>query len=147
HCRDCHAMGWGATQTATDGAKLKSDLREFYAAFFSEDTATRFIFPADDATPPNARKFERRHACIECGVVNTYETRECTHCGSDRLLLVDIARNLKHGRRNGAPFTRSHHDCPYCEGDRTLTIVGSQAASLASVGVGQLFGTKYNTDK
>jgi DEAD/DEAH box helicase domain-containing protein len=147
HCRDCHAMGWGATQTATDGAKLKSDLREFYAAFFGEDTATRFIFPADDATPPNPLKFERRRACIECGVVNTLESSECTHCGCEKLLLVDIARNLKHGRRNGAPLTKSHHDCPYCEGDRTLTIVGSQAASLASVGVGQLFGTKYNTDK
>lgn len=147
HCRDCHAMGWGATQTATDGAKLKSDLREFYAAFFGEDTATRFIFPADDATPANARKFERRRACIECGVVNTLETSECAHCGSDRLLVVDIARNLRDSRRNGVQFKKSHHDCPYCEGDRTLTIVGSQAASLASVGVGQLFGTKYNADK
>jgi len=147
HCRDCHAMGWGATQTATDGAKLKTDLREFYAAFFAEDTATRFIFPADDAISVNGRKFERRRACMECGVVNSLETGECTHCGGGRLLLVDIARNLKHGRKNGAPFTKSHHDCPYCEGDRTLTIVGSQAASLASVGVGQLFGTKYNADK
>ncbi len=97
--------------------------------------------------PANAHKIERRRACIECGVVNTLETGECTHCGSDKLLVVDIARNLRDGRRNGVKFKKSHHDCPYCEGDRTLTIVGSQAASLASVGVGQLFGTKYNTDK
>jgi DEAD/DEAH box helicase domain-containing protein len=60
---------------------------------------------------------------------------------------VDLARNLRTSKRNGAPYTRSHHDCPYCEGDRTLTIVGSQAASLASVGLGQFFGTPYNTDK
>jgi DEAD/DEAH box helicase domain-containing protein len=147
HCRDCHAMGWGATQTATDGARLKSDLREFYAAFFSEDTATRFIFPATSDSPPNPGKFERRRACTACGVVNPQEAEECSHCGSDGLLLVDIARNLRRGHRNGAPYTRAHHDCPFCEGDRTLTIVGSQAASLASVAVGQLFGTRYNADK
>lgn len=147
HCRDCHAMGWGATQTATDGARLKSDLREFYAAFFSEDTATRFIFPADADGAPNLRKFERRRTCMECGVVNPQESGECAHCGCTSLLLVDIARNLRRGQRNGAPYTRAHHDCPYCEGDRTLTIVGSQAASLASVTVGQLFGTRFNGDK
>ncbi len=147
HCRDCHAMGWGATQTATDGAKLKTDLRTFYAAFFSEDVATRFIFPIEDGAQSSERKFERRRACTECAAIDPKESEECTHCGSNSLLLVDIARNLRHGRRNGAPYTRSHHDCPYCEGERTLTIVGSQAASLASVAVGQLFGTRYNEDK
>lgn len=147
HCRDCHAMGWGATQTATDGARLKTDLREFYAAFFSEDTATRFIFPAVGDSSPNLRKFERKQACTECGVVNPSEAGECGHCGSKALLLVDVARNLRRGQRNGAPYTRAHHDCPFCEGDRTLTIVGSQAASLASVAIGQLFGTRYNVDK
>jgi DEAD/DEAH box helicase domain-containing protein len=139
-------MGWGATQSATDGVKLGRDLREFYAAFFSEDVATRFIFPAEGPVA-DPRKFERRKVCTECGAVNPRESGECTHCGSEALLLVDIARNLRNARRNGVPYKRAHHDCPYCEGDRTLTIVGSQAASLASVAIGQLFGTRYNGDK
>lgn len=147
HCRDCHAMGWGATLTKTDGSKLKSDLQTFYAAFFSHDVSTRFIFPADASVPINLKKFERKHACSACGTLNAEQAVECSHCGSTELLLVDVASNERKGRRNGAAFTMSHHNCPYCDGDRTLTIVGSQAASLASVAVGQLFGSSYNTDK
>ncbi len=147
HCRDCHAMGWGATQTPTDGARLKPDLRTFYAAFFSEDVATRFLFPVASEDAVDIRKFERRHACTECGAMNPAGSTDCSHCGCSVLLAVDVARNLRQGRRNGAPITRAHHDCPYCEGVRTLTIVGAQAASLASVAVGQFFGTRYNTDK
>lgn len=147
HCRDCHSMGWGATLTKTEGNKLKSDLRTFYAAFFSNDVSTRFIFPVDPAVQVNPRKFERRRACSECGTLNAVTAPECSLCGSTALVLADVANNERRTRRNGADFTISHHDCPYCDGDRTLTILGSQAASLASVAVGQLFGSSYNADK
>lgn len=147
HCRDCHAMGWGGTLTKTDGAKLVSDLRSFYAAFFSHDVSVRFVFPADAEGVPNPRKFERRSLCSACGTLNQVGNTECAHCGHVPLVLVDVASNQKKARRNGATFAVSHNDCPYCEGDRTLTIVGSQAASLASVAVGQLFGSRYNSDK
>lgn len=147
HCRDCHAMGWGAVQTPTDGARLKPDLQTFYSAFFSNDVTSRFLFPASEQAPENPRKFDRKRVCTACGTLNGRENRECAHCGQPELLLVDVAQNLKRVRRNNAQLMVSHHDCPYCEGDRTLTIVGSQAASLASVSVGQLFGTRYNGDK
>jgi DEAD/DEAH box helicase domain-containing protein len=147
HCRDCHAMGWGATQTATDGAILRPDLRTFYAAFFNEDVSTRFVFPADEGVATDQREFQRKRACTQCGALNYTETAECTYCGAGDLLLVDVARNLREGRRNGAAYTRAHHDCPYCQGDRTLTIVGAQAASLASVALGRFFGSRYNSDK
>ncbi|WP_421794112.1 DEAD/DEAH box helicase [Hydrocarboniphaga effusa] len=147
HCRDCHAMGWGATQTKTDGAKLVPDLRAFYAAFFSGDVSVRFVFPTTPDAPCNARKFERRQLCAACGTLNQVGNTECAHCGSKTLVLADVATNQVRGRRNGANFVRSTNDCPFCEGERTLTIVGSQAASLASVAVGQLFGSRYNADK
>jgi len=147
HCRDCHAAGWGATLAPTDGNRLKSDLRTFYAAFFSQDVITRFIFPVRDGEEPDPRRFERRLACTDCGALNAPDSGECGFCGGRALLRVDVARNLRKGTRNGAPYTRAHHDCPYCEGDRTLTIVGAQAASLASVSAGQLFASRFNRDK
>ncbi len=55
HCRDCHAMGWGATVTKTDAGKLKSDLQIFYKAFFANDVSTRFIFPADESVVVNPK--------------------------------------------------------------------------------------------
>lgn len=147
HCRDCHAMGWGAVVSPTDPNRLKNELPAFYAAFFSNDVSTRFIFPAAGAEPIDPRKLNRRQACSECGTLSPANAHDCNYCGSQALLAVDVAINLRQGRRNGAPITTSHHDCPYCDGDRTLTIVGSQAASLASVSVGQLFGSPYNDDR
>ncbi len=147
HCRDCHAMGWGGTLTRTDGAKLVPDLRTFYAAFFSGDVSVRYLFPTTADAPLNDRKFERRQLCSACGTLNPRGSTECAHCGDKTLVLVDVTANLVRSRRAGATYMRSHNNCPFCEGERTLTIVGSQAASLASVAIGQLFGSRYNDDR
>src|ERR1019366_5849179 len=82
-----------------------------------------------------------------CGSLNAPEDASCNYCGNAELLLADIASNIRTRRKSGAPITIAHHDCPYCEGERTLTIVGAQAASLSSIGVGQFFGSRYNADK
>lgn len=147
HCRDCHVMGWGATLTKTDGAKLVPDLRAFYAAFFSGDVSVRFVFPTTPETSCNPAIFQRHQLCSACGTLNQMASKDCAHCGSGQLLLADVAANQERGRRNGASYVKSTNHCPFCEGERTLTIVGSQAASLASVAVGQLFGSHYNSDK
>ncbi len=147
HCRDCHVMGWGAVVSPSDRNRLKADLRGFYSAFFALDLGTRFLFPAMGDAPIDPRKLERKQVCCECGTLNYRDAQDCNHCGSKVLLAIDMAANQRQGLRNGAPLTKSHHDCPYCDGERTLTIVGSQAASLASVSVGQLFSSPYNGDK
>jgi DEAD/DEAH box helicase domain-containing protein len=145
HCRDCHATGWGATLPKTSLNQLQPDLRAFYNAFFAEDVSTRFLFPATEGV--DRRVFERKQVCPRCGTLHLPAQRGCAHCGHETLVAVDVTANLRQGTRNGATYTRSHHDCPYCGGHRTLTIVGSQAASLAAVMVGQLFASRFNADK
>lgn len=145
HCRDCHATGWGATLPKTSPNQLQQDLRIFYNAFFGEDVSTRFLFPATAVA--DRRVFERKQVCPQCATLHQMTQRGCSHCGHETLLAVDITANLKEATRNGAKFTKSHHDCPYCGGHKTLTIVGSQAASLAAVMVGQLFSSGFNQDK
>jgi len=145
HCRECHATGWGSTQQKISPNQLTHDLQGFYGAFFAEDVSTRFIFPAGAGANPAV--FERKQVCPACGTLHQASQNECAHCEDQPLLAVDIASNLREGTRNGAKYTKSHHDCPYCAGYKTLTIVGSQAASLAAVMVGQLFATRFNPDK
>ncbi|MCQ4249154.1 DEAD/DEAH box helicase [Pseudomonas stutzeri] len=145
HCRECHATGWGSTQQKISPNQLTHDLQGFYGAFFAEDVSTRFIFPAGAGANPAV--FERKQVCPACGTLHQALQTECAHCEDQPLLAVDMASNLREGTRNGAKYTKSHHDCPYCAGYKTLTIVGSQAASLAAVMVGQLFATRFNPDK
>lgn len=151
HCRDCHATGWGATIPKTSPNQLHADLQAFYTAFFAEDVSTRFIYPSGDA-PAKPRFFEPKKVCVSCGTLHTIEHPACGHCGAGSdggpgLMRVDIAANRKEVRRNGSPLTVAHHDCPYCGGHKTLTILGSQAASLASVAISQLFASRFNADK
>ncbi len=151
HCRDCHATGWGATLPKTSPNQLQADLQAFYTAFFAEDVSTRFVFPAGDV-PANRRFFEPKKLCVRCGTLHTLEHPTCGHCGAGGdggpgLIRVEIAANRKEIRRNGSSLMIAHHDCPYCGGHKTLSILGSQAASLASVAINQLFGSRYNADK
>ncbi|HBO5084874.1 TPA: DEAD/DEAH box helicase [Pseudomonas aeruginosa] len=145
HCRECHATGWGATVQKTSPNQLGHDLQGFYSAFFAEDVATRFVFPV--GSEHNPAVFERKQVCPTCGTLHPDVQSHCAHCEEEPLVRVDIAHNLREGTRNGAKFTKAHHDCPYCNGYKTLTIVGSQAASLAAVMVGQLFASRFNADK
>lgn len=145
HCRECHATGWGATVQKVSPNQLSQDLQMFYRAFFAEDTSTRFIFPSI----PNSdlRVFEQKKVCPACGNLHQKTQNVCSNCQDQSLLAVDIASNLRDSTRNGAKLTKSHHDCPYCCGFKTLSIVGSQAASLAAAMLAQLFSTKFNADK
>lgn len=145
HCRECHATGWGTTVQKTSPNQLGQDLQGFYSAFFAEDVATRFVFPVGNERNPAV--FERKQVCPACGTLHTDTQSHCAHCEDQPLVRVDIAHNLRESTRNGAKFTKAHHDCPYCNGYKTLTIVGSQAASLAAVMVGQLFASRFNADK
>lgn len=151
HCRDCHAMGWGATIARTSPNQLHADLASFYTAFFAEDVSTRFVFPAG-AAQLDRRVFEPKKLCVACGSLHALEHTRCSHCGAGAdatpgLLRVDLAANRKVVRRNGSPLSVAHHHCPFCGGHKTLTILGSQAASLASVSISQLFGSRFNADK
>lgn len=145
HCRECHVTGWGATVQKVNPNLLTQDLQQFYQAFFAEDTTTRFVFPAGEST--DLRAFEQKKVCAACGTLHQRSQTMCSNCEHPHLLSVDITSNLRDGTRNGAKLTKSHHDCPYCGGYNTLSIVGSQAASLAAVMLGQLFSTKFNADK
>jgi DEAD/DEAH box helicase domain-containing protein len=146
HCRDCHATGWGAALPRTRPNRLSPDIQQFYSAFFAEDVGTRFLFPHGEGADPKV--FERKKVCPRCGALHAPGQTHCDCPGEPVALVdVDVTANLREGTRNGARYTRSHHDCPYCGGHKTLTIVGSQAASLAAVTLAQLFGSGFNPDK
>lgn len=145
HCRDCHATGWGSTLPRTSPNQLSQDIQQFYSAFFAEDVSTRFLFPPSEGA--DAKLFEQKKVCPACATLHAVGQTHCSHCDSQLLLTIEITANLREGTRNGARFTRSHHDCPYCGGHKTLSIVGSQAASLAAVMLAQLFGSRFNPDK
>ena len=129
HCRDCHATGWGGVKKDGTG-ELQSDLDLFYQAFFSHDSRVKFIFPIDE-NPKNltGHVYYISKSGLEMpdddtdGCIKVYENDNINSKG------------------------KSHSNCPFCNSKNSLTILGSRAASLTSVLIGQNFSSYYNDDK
>lgn len=129
HCRDCHTMGWGGVKKSGGTGELINDLDLFYQAFFSNDPRVKFIFPIEQ----NNKNIKGNIYYINS---SGFET-DNENIGSIKVLESDnIATNGK-----------SHHHCPFCNAKNSLTILGSRAASLTSVMIGQNFASFYNDDK
>lgn len=152
-CRDCHVTGWGATISHADENVLITDPQTFYNAYFGELLSTRMIFPLSVLRGGKfdagiLRQFSVRKLCPSCG---TLHHKDATACGCvegvSALMEVLLTNNMKQRQCKGAKQTYSSHDCPFCDGDNTLSILGSQAASLSAVMLAQLFGSSFNADK
>lgn len=153
HCRDCGVMGWGGVQKANED-KLIPELDKFYSAFFAKnpDPRLRFVFPvATDSQ--TSESLVQPYLCGSC--LSLFESKDgaCPSCPTkayDSRSPADTCtfrvespqRTIQ--RQNVRVADKS---CPFCESSTGLTIVGSRAASLTSVGLSQLFGSPYNDDK
>jgi DEAD/DEAH box helicase domain-containing protein len=130
HCRDCHATGWGGVKKEGTG-ELQNDLDLFYQAFFSYDSRVKYIFPVDE---------EFRHL--------TGRVYYISKLGTEIVDKEDEENGIKvYEPDNIDTKGKSHSNCPFCNAKNSLTILGSRAASLTSVLIGQNFTSYYNDDK
>jgi len=130
HCRDCHATGWGGVKKVGNG-EIQSDLDLFYQAFFSHDSRVKFFFPIED----------RAHDL-------TGHVYYISKSGIEIFDKDDEHNGIKVYEPNNIDSKgKSHSNCPFCNSKNSLTILGSRAASLTSVLIGQNFTSNYNDDK
>lgn len=146
HCRECHAMAWGAIKPEGD-SHLKPDLQAFYQTWFAktpQNPDAVLLFPLEaERRPPEP---ERRWLCATCQHLTPWRgAATCPDCREERLAvwMPDLRRTVERG---GRMVTVISDDCPCCGGHAALTVVGSRAASLSSVLIGELFGSDYNDD-
>jgi len=137
HCRDCNIMGWGATKSS-DGGNVKSDIDIFYNSFFNKSPKVVFIFPDSDLSSD----IIGHYICPNCKKIFS-ENKDVCDCGT-KLIKASI---INPRRKKSSGYVYSSLDCPFCGGYESLTILGSRAASLTSVGINQLFSSKFNDDK
>lgn len=140
HCRDCGAMGWGATRREQDFF-LNNDLNSFYQNFFRQNSTLVFVFPVEEAENELLKTF----LCGKClQLTDRNNTNKCTNCNANNSL---IAVQLVHEKQRINNVLKTSRDCPHCGANNGLTIVGSRAASLLSVAINQLFSSPFNDDK
>jgi len=142
-CLECGSMGWVGIHRQNE-TRLRSDLKEIYQRFFNGAPTFSFAFPA----PPEQEIAMDGSRHVLCGHdlhFSDPEAEACEACGrSDRLVQVYRPFNRRTTQDNRQVGTR---DCPFCGERSGLSIIGAQAASLASVLISQLYASTYNDDK
>ncbi|MFH1953313.1 MAG: DEAD/DEAH box helicase [Pseudomonadota bacterium] len=143
HCRECNSMGWVGLKRQQDD-QIRTKLEDVYVAFFNNNPNTVFLFPDEaDCTDPGADG-SFHHICPDCRTLaSNADAETCPSCGRKgviRVFVPDTKRLIK-------GEVAALHNCPYCGGHNSLTVLGSRAASLTSVMIGQLYSSTFNDDK
>ena len=154
HCRECGSMGWTGMKRKTSSA-IVGDLQDYYYCFFNRDPKIVYLFPEDglpagatvkaqDEGAAQTPRVGMYYFCTRCLHVTAQSNpKNCPSCEHEELILVYMPDvRVQRGSRQ-----LSHNDCPFCDSQNSLTLVGSRAASLTSVMIVQLYSSTYNDDK
>ena len=134
HCRECGQMGW-LGRLPLHGAGLQSDLKAIYVDFFSKKPSQRLtsIFPQEQGSRSSFFPGHSMQLCPWCLHLGNKSGDECRGCGQTGTIAVLVPESaVKH--------------CPSCGAHNSLTLLGSRAASLTSVMIGQFMSSSYNFD-
>lgn len=141
HCRECGKMGYVSILHPSDSMLISSP-NEIYQSFFNHRPSTCFIFPLTEK-PKDKLPGTITYLCGHCLHIGE-DSRQCAACGkSDKLILVEL--KTPHNKDSQGRLYVDN-DCPYCNTENSLTIVGARSASLTSVVIGQLFASRYNDE-
>ncbi len=143
NCRVCGSTAWAGLKRQRDGV-VSGKLEDFYRAFFSDDPKVTFLFPEEPGLRNRPLESEIKLFCRHClSLSERPDRRRCPSCDGEELIPVLLSNQRT--TRGGKTIAR--HDCPHCNAENGLTIMGSQAASLTSVMLAQLYSSGYNDDK
>jgi DEAD/DEAH box helicase domain-containing protein len=142
HCRECGCTGWGGVKK-DENSTINNDLKEFYFTFFKKQPWLMFLFPCNEDEGKLKLGGVTTFICGKCLTLTNSTRGECPSCQNGELIRVFIPHNSRpvNGR------VKTDNNCPYCGSRGGLTIMGSRAASLTSVLIGQLFASHYNKHK
>lgn len=147
HCRQCHQLAWGAVRLQGE-TELRVQQQEFYQRWFAQSPDAVLLYPVsrEEAGKGRQENGEYRQLCLDCLQLHAMQTGECGCQGDTPLLTLWLPHLTKMVERNGEMRPVVGDDCPQCNAKGALAIMGSRAASLASVMIAQLFGSQCNAD-
>lgn len=133
YCRECGHTGWVSYKRVQD-VSVEDDHVKIYQQFMERSRHLIYLFPGTDES-----ELFRTYLCPSCLALGN--ERRCTSCQVD-----GISVQAEHSLTSTATQPRSLQRCPACETDFSLTILGSQAASLSSVAISHMYQTRFIHD-
>ena len=145
-CRSCGHSGWVTVQEELADT-LESDVVEIGRMMLRRHRAVRYLHidkhaagaDAHAATDDDKLPGIGDYVCKGCRVLSREET--CRKCG-EACLHVHV-----HRAESKKTPPKDLQQCPACGTDFELGILASRAATVASVAVGHLYSTPFNSDR
>ncbi len=145
-CSECHTTAWLAGDKKGE-SEIERDLRSLYNLFFDNDVKSQVLLPLLKDEQPPAGQGLVKQLCCSCGTLAKEDSPHCSSCGSDQLVRVFENSKVRQTKQDGANANKKERSCPVCQANNSLILFGSQAASLTSVAINQLFSSPFNHDK
>lgn len=139
HCRECHASGWVATRKPGE-AELGHDLQQIYRAWFGQNPDVCVMLPVGD----HERREPVRKLCPACRKLRSSSETHCPDCPDSPLIEVWTPVMTREAGDQESRSVLFENRCPSCSAKGGLSLMGSRAASLASVWIGRLYGSRFN---
>lgn len=145
-CSECHSTAWLAGDKKGE-PEIERDLRTLYNLFFDNDVKSQVLLPLAEEEQAPAGFGVEKYLCCGCGHLALAKNDHCTGCGSDQIVRVFESSKVRQVKESGANANKKERSCPVCQANNSLILFGSQAASLTSVAINQLFSNPFNGDK
>ncbi len=138
YCRSCGHSGWLTLVEELADGRVVSDVAKVGGGILKRSREVRYLH-----TDANAAEVEleglQEHICPTCYQLCRDST--CKGCGGETMPVYVHCKLSK-----GTP-PQDMQQCPCCGSDGELSILASRAASVASVAVGHLYSTPFNSDR
>lgn len=139
HCRECHASGWVAIRKP-DSSELGHDLQKIYRAWFGRQPDVCLMIPVGKSA--NSRL--TRSLCPACRKLVSTTDGRCLDCTGGELIEVWLPGMTREAVSDESRSLLFDNRCPSCDSRDSLSLMGSRAASLASVWIGRLYASRFN---
>ena len=133
YCRECGHTGWVSFKRVQD-VSVEDDHVKIYQQYMDRTRHVVYLFPGTDDS-----ELFRTYLCPKCLALGTQ--KHCASCQTDGIS-VQVEQSLTTTTNQPKSLQR----CPACETDFSLTILGSQAASLSSVAISHMYQTRFIHD-
>lgn len=138
-CRECGHSGWLTYQVDGTG-HFETESKPIYTKFFEANRHIRYIYPNDNELQNESSQL----ALSQMAYLSPYDL-SYHNSQNEKNELVEVI--ITAAKESNAKVPKDLHSCPKCQNDNSIVIVGSQAASLASVAISQLYTSAFNKDK
>jgi DEAD/DEAH box helicase domain-containing protein len=161
-CRECNQAAWAASIPGGPdkaGARVRPDLKLFYASWFSGHKDTALLYPVTDPDFYESHRKRMYSLCPGCGRIKSVMSQAwddlpkpgtseaACSCGASSPVIVWIPETTINSSEDSIRVLKFWNKCPHCDSEGSLRIFGAAASTLLAAAVDHLHSSPFSEDR